>query len=72
MMSVTSPALAVASPSFGQPRIDCGQIPLAHVRQHEILLVAYADFRDAELLDQIGQRVELFMRSHRPARPRWA
>ena len=59
MMSVIRPALGVARSSCLQPRMDGGQVFLAHMRQHQILFMGDADFADAVFVHQIGDGVHL-------------
>ena len=59
MMSVIRPALGVARSELLQPREDRRQVLLAHMRQHQILLMADADFAEAELVHQVGERIHL-------------
>ena len=42
---------------------DREEVALAHMRQHEVLLVRDADFRLAELVHQIGERIHLIGRA---------
>ena len=62
MMSVTSPALAVARPCALRGVVERRQIVLGHVRQHEILLVRHADLVMPVALREIGDGFHLFGR----------
>ncbi len=59
MMSVTSPALGVARSSAFSRAWIAGRSFLRTCGKHEVLLVADADFGDAVIVHQIGERVHL-------------
>ena len=59
MMSEIRPTLGVATPIASSARHSAGRSRCAHMRQHQILLVADANLAEAVALGEIGDGVHL-------------
>ena len=59
MMSETSPTFGVADADRLERASRAGRSRCAHMRQHQILLVADPDFAERIALGEIGDRVHL-------------
>ena len=59
MMSETRLTFGVATPIASSARHSVGQVALAHVRQHQVLLVADPDLAEAVAVGEIGDRIHL-------------
>ena len=59
MMSETRPTFGVATPIAASSRHSAGRVALRDVRQHQILLVADADFAERITVGEIGDGVHL-------------